>query len=95
VDVHLAAPDFDMLTAIYPESDIGWKQFQHDCNLHLKLEEGKMKLMSSLKECMDREVKSKVEAHHEFSNAMSTYNLLSLWRISEEVSVGRGAVSIY
>jgi hypothetical protein len=51
--------------------------------------------MSSLKECMDREVKSKVEAHHEFSNAMSTYNLLSLWRISEEVSVGRGAVSIY
>lgn len=48
--------------------------------------------MSSLKECMDREVKSKVD---EFGNAMSTYNLLSLWRITEEVCVGRGAVSIH
>ena len=64
VDVHLNAPNFDMLIAnarVYPESDIGWKRFQHDCNLHLKLKEDKMKLMSSLKECMDREIKSKVE----------------------------------
>ena len=92
-------PSFEMTKEtgdrVYANDEFGWKMFHMDHERYSKIEEGKMKLISYLKEYMDREIKSKVEAHPQYSKAMSELDLLQLWQITEEVCVGRGSVSIY
>jgi hypothetical protein len=44
---------------------------------------------------MERDVKDKVQASVGYVEAYHTHDVLAVWLITEQVCVGRGAVSIY
>jgi hypothetical protein len=60
-----------------------------------KLREKKKKLLSKLPGAMEREVKDKVTSQQEYQNAYVAYNIHVIWNMTEQICVGRGAISVY
>jgi hypothetical protein len=78
----------------YPEDAIGWRRFERDERKYEKLEENKMKLMNKLFDAMDKEIRDKMTQALGYQFAYDNCDLLALWRIAEQICLGRGSVSI-
>jgi hypothetical protein len=57
--------------------------------------ESKSRIMSKLLTKQSKEVASRVESNAGFLQALATYDLEMMWRITKAVALGDGAVSIY
>eukprot|EP00981_Chlorochromonas_danica_P012233 scaffold4684_cov156-Ochromonas_danica.AAC.1 len=81
----------------YPNfgNQLGFAKFQRDEKRWEKRTIAKMKVISMLLGHMEREIRDKVEATQGFQQARITANLLAVWRITEQVVQGVGAISIY
>jgi hypothetical protein len=60
-----------------------------------QLVEGKMKLISKLLSVMDKDVKTSVTASRDYQSMLQKFDLLGIWKLTEQVAIGRGAVSVY
>ena len=57
--------------------------------------EGKKRLMAKLLMSMDKDITTSLMAAPGYQAAYDAFNILELWRMTEQVVVGRGAISAY
>jgi len=73
----------------------GFRRYQHDFNRWQKFTESKRTILAKLLSKLSREILSKVESHTNYDEALVNADLLTIWQITEQVAVGRGAISMY
>jgi hypothetical protein len=79
----------------YPNNDAGRKRFEKDEQQWLKTRDNKKKLMSKLFLHMDKEIREKIQNAEGYNDAYEQFDLLRIWQMTEQVVIGRGAISIY
>lgn len=79
----------------YPNNQIGVTLFHKDEARFEELLQSKMKLISKLLMTMQDDVRAKVETWAGFRDARDRGDLLSVWRITEQVVQGTGSISIF
>jgi len=80
---------------IYPDTDRGYRQWERDDKRLKEYRKNAKDLLSTLLIHMEREVKDKVQSSEEYEEAYATFDVLTIWQLTEQVCVGRSAVSVY
>jgi hypothetical protein len=80
---------------IYRNNEVGYKRFEREEKRYEKFLRDKKDLLSALLLRMDREVTNKVQASNGYEAAFAAFNVFAIWQMTEQVCVGRGAVSVY
>jgi len=80
---------------IYPDTDRGYKRWERDQKRLRDYKRNAKDLLSALLIHMEREVKDKIQSSPDYEEAYAAFDILTIWQLTEQVCVGRGAVSIY
>ena len=80
---------------LFPDNDRGDKVFAAYEKKYRRLMEGKKRLMAKLLMSMDKDITTSLMAAPGYQAAYDAFNILELWRMTEQVVVGRGAISAY
>ena len=79
----------------YPNSAVGVSLFQKDETKYEEIMNSKLKLISKLLMHMEDDVRAKVETLQGFKAARNSADILTVWRITEQVVQGTGVISIF
>jgi hypothetical protein len=79
----------------FEDNESGDKLFERYEKRYKELKERKKKLVSKLLLCIDKEVKDSLMTSPEYQNAYDAFDLLTIWRLTEQVVMGRRAISVY
>ena len=79
----------------YTDNERGYKIFEKDERRYNKLRNGRKKVLSKLLMSMDKEVKTKVMTSEGYQEAATAFDVLTIWNLTENVILGRGAISIF
>ena len=100
----LARPDRNMMVdpepvagpqRMFADNDRGDRLFEKYEKRYQKLMEGKKKLMSKLLMAMDKDVKDSLVTSPGYQAAYNQFDIHEIWNLTEQVVVGRGAISVY
>ncbi len=80
---------------VHPQSQLGYKIFETDLKKFEKLKDEKMRLISKLLTCMEREVRDKVESQDGFRDACRRGDIIRVWQLTENTVRGQGSISVY
>jgi hypothetical protein len=99
IDVPLERPRRNARNAdgdlIFPDDDRGDKAFERVEKRFEKLKEGKKRLISKLLLSMDKDVKDALTTSPGYQEFYDEFNLLEIWNLTQQVVLGRGAISVY
>ena len=79
----------------FADSSRGDKQYENYERRYKDLKEGKKKLISKLLMAMDKDVKDSLTTSEGYREMYDTFDILGIWNLTEQVVMGRGAVSVY
>lgn len=80
---------------MFPDNERGDRLFEQYERRYSALKEGKKKLISKLLMSMDKEVKNSLTTSPGYRDAYDHFDLLRIYNMTEQVVLGRGAISIY
>ena len=91
--VVVAGVDRDVL--IYEDNDRGDRKFANDVERYRRIKEGKKQLISKLLSTMDKDVRDALMTSAGYQAFYDAFDILGMWRLTEQVVLGRGAISVY
>ena len=80
---------------VYANDARGDRLVEKDEKRYQKLMEGKKKLISKLLMAMHKDVKDSLLTSAGYQAAYNAFDLHTIWNLTEQVVVGRGAISVY
>jgi len=84
-----------VMQPIYTPDVRGDRLFERDEKKFEDLKEGKKKLIAKLLSSADKEVRSTLVTSPGYDQIYRNYDILRLWNLTEQVCMGRGAISVY
>ena len=82
------------LARVYADDARGDRLFEKDEKRYQKLLEGEKKLILKLLMAVDKEVKDSLGTSAGYQAAYNAFDLHTIWNLTEQVAVGRGAISV-
>jgi hypothetical protein len=80
---------------MFADTERGDRLYEQYEKRYTALKEGKKKLISTLLMSMDKEVKESLTTAPGYQDAYNAFDLLRIYNMTEQVVLGRGAISVY